>query len=169
MRKIPISNEAKKSFKKGEKKKEILSIFPCDKPFCACFSGINEIKKSGVMPAETYHCPHDPAGYKKYIVTCANCGEKVGEVMSTDEKLSDWYDFHYYSWYDKKEWHGAFGINISPLDANLGIECCCGQDTRDFRPNQTLAGAVRFYKISETMQGREWGKALSKFKLEEVK
>lgn len=61
-------------------------------------------------------------------------------------------------------WEGALAINISPIDGKLGIECACGQDTRDFRANATLPDEERAKLVKRSMQGRELGKQDSKFR-----
>jgi len=60
-------------------------------------------------------------------------------------------------------WEGALGVNISPIDERLGLECCCGIDTRDFRANMTLEEDVRKRIIEKNSRGKEFGKNDSAF------
>jgi hypothetical protein len=167
-----VSNEAKENLKKSKLKKiEILSQFPIDKHDCVCQKLIGKIKfevSRGMGAPSIIHCPHSTNGYKKYSIICANCKNKVGEVWATSLKMEDWFDLHYYTWHDDKRWYGGVGVNLSPIDGNVGFECACGNDTRDFRANQSLKGQPLVEKINSTMAGREWGKQYSKFKLKEI-
>lgn len=166
-----ISNEAKENLKKsGLKKIEILSQYPVDRHDCECQKIINDFKVlqgKGTGVPDIIHCPHGKSGYKEYAIFCAKCKSKVGEVWATSLMMEDWFDLHYYSWHDNKLWHGAVGLNLSPIDQNVGFECACGNDSRDFRANQTLKGESLVKKITETSQGREWGRKNSKFILKE--
>ncbi len=60
-------------------------------------------------------------------------------------------------------WEGALGVNISPIDEKLGLECCCGVDTRDFRANMTLEEDIRKRIIEKNSKGQEFGKLDSAF------
>lgn len=62
-------------------------------------------------------------------------------------------------------WHGALGVNLSPIDGMIGIECCCGNDTRDFRANNTLIPELKKKKMEETSYGRDYGQKISRYKL----
>jgi hypothetical protein len=143
-------------------------------------------------------CPRNKDGYTKYQITCNNCGEIVGECYAKDETLKDFFDFHYIVYSElveekktvyeqndedgkplekqkkviKKEtvgyWRGALAINISPIDGHIGIECTCGEDTRDFRANTTLPKPARDLKISQTKEGREFATDDSRFNVKEI-
>jgi len=141
--------------------------------------------------AEVFHCPK-AKGMKRYEIICAKCGDKVAEVSALDSKLTDWCDLHCYSesrlektfeWeevpYQLKgklktkrvkvyksvgKWHGCRSIQISDKDGKLGIECACGQDTRDFRVKNNLTGRELKAKLKENMIGRNFGVKNSKYK-----
>lgn len=160
-------------------KKEYHSFFPCDNGNCECQPMVKEwMQKLARMhpedrPAEMKKighltCPKDKTGMHQYKLSCNKCNAVVGYVWARDEKLNDWCDFHYYNYHDRKEWIGAFGPHISPIDGKLCIECTCGNDTRDFRLNQSMpeSRAVKIEK--ENSKGRDWGNADSKFKAEEI-
>lgn len=104
----------------------------------------------------------DISKLSKYEVVCQNCKEVMGTVYASDKKLTEWCSFRYKCWHDKKSWHGCRTPNVSPMTGRLRVECCCGQDTREFFGKETeleVRNAI----------GRSWGKRNSKFKLEEVK
>ena len=162
------------------KKQTIISFLPYDRPGCICIPLVKAEKArlSQMLPKQRLEeqnkkrrvvCPRiTEAGFKKYKIICRRCKEVVGFVHSKDKKLSDWCNFHYVSRTDGKRWYGCFSPNISPIDGSLGIECACGNDTRDFRANTNLGPKEKERKIKETMKGREFGKRNSKFILKEV-
>lgn len=164
-----VSNESKELLKDNKlKKREIVSQFPIDLPNCECGQLIQRKKQEITLKGndgKMITCPRNRKGYKQYEIFCKKCKAKVAEVFARNKKLEDWFDLHYYSWHDKKNWHGAVGLNISPIDQSVGFECACGNDARDFRANQTMRGKQLADKINETVDGREWGKRNSKFKL----
>lgn len=170
-----VSNETKTVFEKRKdktlKRITIVSDIPYDRPNCICESLIYRYK---AMKAQNprlagVSCPRDKTGMKHYNIVCSNCGEIVAQVWSADKELSDFCDLHYVVSHDDKNWFGAATLNISQIDGKLGIECSCGQDTRDFRANNVLSHA----KIEEVekiaSKGRAFGKLDSKFKLKEIK
>lgn len=60
-------------------------------------------------------------------------------------------------------WQGTLGVNISPVDEKLGLECCCGVDTRDFRANMTLEEDVKQRIIKRNLIGKDFGRDDSVF------
>lgn len=156
------------------KEKFIYSFYPIDKYDCQCQRSIMEtsMKLSTMSPNQVIayknlvgavHCPKQKDGYHFYKLFCNNCHEQVADCFSKDDTLTDYFDLHYICRHDGKFWQGALAINISPVDGMIGIECCCGNDTRDFRLNNSLSEADKLLKIAENMKGREWGKLSSKF------
>lgn len=105
----------------------------------------------------------DKGDRQKYNIFCGNCGEKVAYVWAENDKLDNWVDLHYICRYDKSSWYGARAINVSPIDGKLGIECCCGEDTRDFRTNRTMAPIQKRLMIEYALKHREFGSPESKF------
>lgn len=103
------------------------------------------------------------AGMRRYEVTCKACGEVMGYCWATDNTLGDWCEFHFTQWKDGKRWHGCMTPHISPVTEQLCLECCCGQDTRDFRANTTLSARVASRIEERNRVGREFGKPDSKF------
>lgn len=114
---------------------------------------------------EYIRCPRDKKDMKKFKLYCGMCGDLVGECYATDDTLTDYCDFHYVSTHDGEYWHGALGINLSPIDQMIGIECGCGNDTRDFRANNTLLPELKKQKIDETSYGRAYGNKESRYKV----
>lgn len=102
-------------------------------------------------------------GYKKYELYCNQCGENIGYLWARDETLTDWCDLHYRCWYDKNYWNGAMSVNISPVDEQLGFECACGEDTRDYRANKTLPPIQKRLMTEYSLRHREFAKPTSKF------
>lgn len=166
---MPVSLEAKKNIVElGLEKAQIKSAFPVDRYDCACHKLVTDIKKSP-KKFKYIECPRSRKGMKKYKVVCGKCGEDIAELWATSPKLEDWCDLHYLSWHDLNDWHGCIAVNISPLDQTLGFECACGNDTRDFRLGIcNIKGKELRDKISETMQGRDFGRKDSKFKCQLV-
>ncbi len=99
----------------------------------------------------------------KYDVFCSGCGEKVAYVWARNEKLDDWCDLHYICSYDKESWRGAMAINVSPIDGKIGIECACGEDTRDFRTSKHLPPIQKRLMIEYSMKHRHFGDSDSRF------
>ena len=125
-----------------------LSFLPYDKPDCVCIDEVrglhNKMAEMNSQDRERFqakfknkwNCPRTKK-MDLYHIICRNCGDKVGEVHSVDNKLTDWCNFHYYNWHNKTHWHGCLTPNISRIDGLLTFECACGADTRDFRSNLT--------------------------------
>lgn len=168
--------------KEGKKEIRITSFFPVDPPGCVCHGEIaglqnmlaskSESKRKQIMgELGKMTCPKNKEEYSKYKIVCNNCKEEVAELYARNKKIGqDWCDLHYIQRVVKTantaEWVGCATVNISPTDGNLGIECFCGQDTRDFRSGQgSLRGGALFRKIEETMKGRRFAKKNSKFKV----
>ncbi len=170
---------------------EVYSFFPVDRASCECHLLIHQWKEklamlSGGKRREAVStqgfitCPRSKVGMKRYKITCKNCNEIQGYCWAKDSTLKDWCDFHYINWAGKHKkiknkkvdyeylWKGCFTPHISPITEQLCMECSCGQDTRDFRGNMTLA-PKRAYDIEEENKiGREFGKSNSKFKVNGV-
>jgi hypothetical protein len=173
MKTVSVSKE--RVFEMGkEKTREIVSFFPYDKWDCECVDLVKEtrselekmavkdrveyMRKQGVM-----ECPHSKTGKKKYFIKCNVCRELQGYCWASSDKLIDYSDFHYIQWHDKKQWHGFFAPHISPIDGRLCFECCCGNDTRDFRANMQLPTKIAEAIEEKNAIGREFGKVNSKF------
>lgn len=105
----------------------------------------------------------DKENRKKYDIICSRCGDRVAYVWARDDKLADWCDLHYICWFDKFSWRGCMTVNVSPIDAHLGFECACGEDTRDYRANKSLPPVQKQLMSEYAMQHREFGKTSSKF------
>lgn len=175
MRKILASTEMKvEALRSKNKKVEIYAFFPNDRADCECQKMVLEWKKKLaplpsnkrkglIQEAGFLVCPRDKAGMNRYKITCKNCKETLGYCWATDSTLKDFCDFHYVSWTDGQEWHGCLTPHISPITEQLCFECCCGEDTRDFRANMTLSGKVAYQKEELCKVGRDFGKANSKF------
>jgi len=156
---------------KGVDQITFISETPNDPIGCDCkplLIKYTEMKSHGV-PAENVTCPRDKSGMKQYFIMCSNCKAHVATVWSVDKIMSDYCDLHYMSTTDGEVWYGALSLNQSPINGILGIECACGNDTRDFRSNTTLPPKIKDKKIKENDRGRSFGKRNSKFKLKEIK
>jgi len=108
-------------------------------------------------------------GMKQYEVTCKACKEIMGYCWATDSTLKDWREFHFVQWESKKKWHGCLTPHISPVTEQLCLECCCGQDTRDFRANTTLPSRIISKIEKKNIVGRDFGNSDSKFLTKEIK
>lgn len=180
MRPIFASRELGDRMKvKEESRVNVYSFFPVDPGDCACASIIEEWKdklrmmndrdrKTVIQNTNHLECTRDKTGMKRYTITCNNCGEIQGYCWAKDATLTDFCDFHYYQWCDGELWHGCLTPNISPIDQSLTLECCCGQDSRDFRANKTLS-PLRADSIERSNRiGRRYNQANSKFSVSEV-
>lgn len=175
MRKIFASGETNTAVANSlNKRVEIYSFFPNDRAGCECQKMVLGWKKKLaetppnkrkglIQEAGFLVCPRDKTGMQRYKITCKNCKETLGYCWATDNTLRDFCDFHYVSWTDGIEWHGCLTPHISPITEQLCFECCCGEDTRDFRANMTLPGSVACQKEELCRIGRDFGKATSKF------
>lgn len=105
----------------------------------------------------------DKENRKKYTITCSRCGEKVAYLWADNEQLDNWCDMHYLCWHDKKSWYGAMAIKIDPDGDKIGIECACGEDTRNFRGNRTMPPIQKQLLIEYGDKHRDLGKSTSKF------
>jgi len=106
---------------------------------------------------------NDKENRKKYWITCGRCGDHVAYVWANNEKLENWCDLHYVCWYSKTTWRGARAVNISPVDGKLGIECSCGEDTRDWRCAKNVAPIQKSLMIDYTQNHRDFGLPTSTF------
>lgn len=175
MRKIFASREMAKLAKQSDDGKvQVYSFFPIDRADCECqkmikewkekLATMSEEKRNAVIQETKYLvCPRDKTGMRRRKITCKNCDEVLGYVWATDNTLKDWCDLHYVNWTDGKEWYGCLTPHISPITEQLCFECCCGQDTRDFRANMTLPTKTAFEIEEENKVGREFGETNSKF------
>jgi hypothetical protein len=105
----------------------------------------------------------DKGDRKKYDIFCSRCSEKVAYVWASNDKLDDWVDLHYICWYNKESWRGALSINVSPIDGKIGIECACGEDTRDFRTANYIPPIRKALLVEYSMKHRHFGDSNSKF------
>jgi hypothetical protein len=165
LRKPTVSNEQR------GKADLIISPIPIDRPNCKCKPKIKaaamQARKTGKKP-KWVSCPRDKSNMQAYKIVCKRCGEVVGLVYATDKYMSDWCDLHYVTRTDGKFWYGTRAINISPVDDKVGIECSCGNDTRDFRANTTMNPADALKIAESNMKGRDFGKKNSRFFLKEI-
>lgn len=173
-RQVPVSQSESQRFRELKAshpeitKKIIYSFFPCDRYDCECQKVLKDIKNtfSTMTPkqvaeykfrTEFIRCPRDKSGMNKYRIFCAQCDEVVGECYATDETLSDFCDFHYIVSHDGEHWCGALTPQLSPIDQKIGIECCCGNDTRDFRNNDNLSDRMRKKLVTDKLKFRKFG------------
>lgn len=105
----------------------------------------------------------DKRGRKRYDIYCTRCGEKTAYVYAKNEKLEGWCDLHYLCWYDQNSWYGAMAINVSPIDGHIGIECACGEDTRDFRTNRNMPPIQKKLMIEYSQKHRAFASKDSRF------
>lgn len=105
----------------------------------------------------------DHANKKKYYIICRRCNEKTAYVWADNETLENWCDLHYLCSYDRITWYGAMAINVSPIDGKIGIECTCGEDTRDFRVNKTMPPIQKQMMIYYSQKHRGFGKNTSAY------
>ena len=158
---------------------QIYSFFPIDRAVCECqklakefkkeLSRLNTNQQKSLMQERQYlECPRDKTGMHRYVISCRNCKEVLGYCWATDPTLKDWCDFHYMQWSDGQEWYGCLTPHISPITEELCLECCCGQDTRDFRANMTLSAETAMEIENRNKIGREFGYANSKFLVRKV-
>lgn len=158
----------------------IYSMFPIDRGDCECQKIIFDWKrKMAVMNDSSrkqfttenpfLECPRSKVGMKRFEITCGNCGDLQGYCWASDASLKDWFDFHYVQWVKDDFWHGCFTPHVSPITQQLCLECCCGQDTRDFRANMTLNERKALMMESNNAIGRDFNKRDSKFTVKKVK
>lgn len=105
----------------------------------------------------------DKGDRKRYDIFCSRCGEKVAYCWAADEKLHEWVDLHYITSFDRESWKGAMAINVSPIDGKLGIECACGEDTRDFRAARSMPPIQKQLMTEYSMKHRDFGVPSSRF------
>lgn len=162
------------------KKIAIYSFFPIDPFECECRDLIDVFKRQlGEMSAKdreakiaemgTFVCPRDKTGMQRFELSCANCGQVQGYAWAKDASLTDWSDFHYTNWTDGNEWFGCLTPNISPITGELGLECTCGADTRDFRANMTISPKEAFEIEDKNKEGRKFGSKGAKFTARKVR
>ena len=154
---------------------KVYSFFPIDRANCECQEMVLEWKeKLATTPPEKRErmvqdikfvtCPRDTTNMRRYKIVCKNCGETQAFVWATDDTLRDWCDCHYVQWSDGEQWHGCLTPHVSSITEELCFECCCGQDTRDFRANATLSYKTITELENKASIGRKFGKSNSKFK-----
>ena len=147
---------------------EFVGQTPADKSDCSCQKLIRKMLDEVGKGSKPYYiqCDRKSVGYKHYEIICNNCGHTLARCWAKDETLKDYFDLHYVCSTDGENWYGAMSLNLSPIDAKIGLECSCGQDTRDFRANTTLPSKKLKDKISANAIGKDFAKADSKFKVE---
>lgn len=172
-----VSEVAKQSTGKIVK---VYSFFPIDRADCVCQKAVLEWRKKLAEATDAqrhqlmeetpfFVCPRDKSNMQRYKIVCNNCGDIQGYVWASDPSLIDWCDFHYLQWTKGDRWRGCFTPHISPVTERLCFECCCGNDTRDFRANMTLNQKVAERMERENSKGRELDRDDSKFKATQVK
>ena len=158
----------------GSKMVKVYSFFPVDRANCDCKKMIFDWQKKLAEETEAgrqsllkktpfLECPRDKTKLTRYAIDCDNCGALQGYCWATDKSLSDWCDFHYVQSTTGEYWVGCFTPHISPITQKLLLECCCGQDIRDFRANMTLSEKTAKHIEDNNASGREFNKADSKF------
>lgn len=158
----------------------IYSFFPVDQAECDCQDEIMVFKKrlATMKPADReqliaqmghFECTRTKIGLKRYEISCSVCGQVQGYCWATSPDLHDWCDFHYTQWTDGKQWFGCLTPNVSPITGQLGLECCCGNDTRDFRANVALPIREAVKKEDSNKEGREFNTKASKFTVRRVR
>jgi len=175
MRKIYASRETEEQAKKTPNKiVSVYSFFPIDKSDCACVKLIQEWQKRlGIASIQERKrlleqtpfitCPRDKTGMTRFQIMCGRCNHRQGYLWATDATLIDWCDFHYTQWTRGDYWRGCFTPHVSPVTEQLCLECCCGNDTRDFRANMTLPQHIAERKERENRIGRHFNQPDSKF------
>jgi hypothetical protein len=136
-RTIKPSENALTELRLSKKKKiEKWSWRPYDRPDCMC----ELIIPTRIMSKDfrMYHCPKaenwKKEGLSKYEVVCAACGDLLGSFYARDGKLTgEYYDLHYYSYFDAKSWRGCFGFNVDPFTSEPRFECACGSTSIEGR------------------------------------
>lgn len=175
VRRIAPSKEALKNITQYIKKREIVGHLAINPPHIDKFTRMmranilremalmNTAEREDFINKGPIDFVKDKDGRKKYSITCARCGDKVAYCWARDEKLTDWCDLHYISWHDKESWRGAMAVNVSPIDGRLGFECCCGEDTRDYRASTNLPPIQKELLVQYMMKHRDFGTKDSKF------
>ena len=105
---------------------------------------------------------------KKYAIHCGACDELQGYIHAYNKNLDGWCNFHYYQRAENGQWKGCLTPHVSPVTGKLCLECCCGEDTRDFTINQTLPAHISQKIELDNKEGRDFNKYNSKFKVKEV-
>lgn len=175
MRKKTKASPELNNFMKFKKIKfaEVFGFYPVDRASCPCQKEIFALKKrlhelspeqvkKEVEKMKFYTCPRDKTGMKRYKIVCRQCNSIQGYLWATDPTIKDWCDFHYVQKSNGEEWFGCLTPHISPITEELHFECCCGQDTRDFRANTVRHTEFR-EKEKKARYGRDLGHANSKF------
>lgn len=151
-----------------KKQVKVYAMFPNDRSDCPCVPLVSEWTKRLAMATEKERlklieenspimCPRDKSKMQQFVIFCQKCGDAQGYVYATDDKLSDWCDFHYLQWTEKGEWRGCFTPHLSPITEELCFECCCGNDTRDFRANSKLPYSLAMTMEERNSVGRRFG------------
>jgi len=175
MRSIYASKDTFKILKSSKAKKlEITSFFYIDPYNETSNKWLNEWKRKLTgMPVNKRKALMDKMGtlksplikkdMKKYNIFCKKCGAYQGYVYATNKKLTNWCNFHYFQYTDGLNWFGCYTPHVSPITGKLCLECCCGNDTRDFSANNNLPSKVSNLIEKSNKIGRDFGKSNSKF------
>lgn len=108
----------------------------------------------------------DHNGYSRYKITCGKCGDEIALVWAKDSRLQDWCDLHYLTKFDKTSWYGCVAVNVSPIDDQLGFNCACGEDTRDYRANKSLPPILKGLMMDYVKERRGFGHSKAAFLVE---
>lgn len=177
MRRIIYASKETALVAKASKAKlvKVYSFFPIDRADCDCKKLIQEWNKRLAIENDEgrrkllektpfLECPRSKnKNLTRFEIKCTSCGDLQGYVYASDSSLSDWCDFHYVQWTAGDVWHGCFTPHISPVTQKLLLECCCGNDTRDFRANMTISEKVAKKIEDKNAKGREYNQKSSKF------
>lgn len=174
VRKIPPSQEAIKSLGLRSKREIIghMAVNPPDIERLIRMSKAKILREMAMMSAiqrrefiaeGPIDFVQDKGNRKRYDITCTRCGEKTAYVWATNDQLDDWCDLHYLCWYNEESWRGAMAINVSLIDGKIGIECACGEDTRDFRTNRNMPPIQKSLMIEYSQKHRDFGTKDSRF------
>ena len=130
---VPISQEAENAIGFSAKRDIVapLEVCPPTHKICRDYNVATSLqfRKIGKIPqGNLFDSPCDKNGYNKYKISCPDCKEKLIEVYSKNATLSNWRGLRYFSWHDKKEWHGTFGVNVK--DDIIRIDCTCSPNDR---------------------------------------
>lgn len=153
---------------------KVYSMFPVDRADCPCAPLIRDFKKKLAMSNQRdrqtmieqqpfIECPRDKSKMTRYEIRCSACKDLQGYIWARSATLEDWCDFHYVQWTKGDVWHGCFTPHISPITEELCFECCCGNDTRDFRANMTMNERQAMLQEARNRYGRKLGRPESKF------
>lgn len=175
VRKASVSGEAIKALGQYRHKREIIGFIAINPPdiersiarykaeIMRSMAMMSPGERADFMAKGPIDFVKDKGNRNKYFITCVRCGEKIAYVWAKNDKLQDWCDLHYLSWHDKSSWYGCFEVSISKVDGHIGFECACGEDTREFRTNNSMPPIQKQLMVEYSLEHREFGTKKSAF------